>query len=148
MIVDPCFVRCPDCGRLNVKDVLNYRGRCTDECREVDHGTEPAAPRYEITPPMIYISGPMTGYPEYNLPAFGVAWGLLADKGLDATNPGRAGVIPGYTWRDYMREALRDLLECNAMAMLPGWSLSKGAVLEHQVGKSLGMDIRELGDWL
>lgn len=96
----------------------------------------------------IYISGPMTGYPEYNLPAFSSAHAMLTMKGLTAVNPGAPGVIEGHTWRDYMRDALHLLTDCDAMCMLPGWSISKGATIEHLVGETLGMDIRELTDWL
>lgn len=96
----------------------------------------------------IYISGPMTGYPEYNLPAFSSAQSVLTMKGLTAINPGESGVIEGHTWQDYMRDAIEELITCDAMAMLPGWTLSRGANLEWAIGNALGMDIRELSDWL
>lgn len=120
----------------------------TQSLREVDLGSEPRGARSDITVSKIYISGPMTGYPEYNLPAFSSAEQVLRMSGYTAINPGWRGVVEGKTWQDYMRDAFRDLVECDGMAMLPGWSTSKGASLEWTVGNALGMDIRELADWL
>jgi hypothetical protein len=47
-----------------------------------------------------------------------------------------------------MRDAIRLLVECDAVALLPGWASSKGANLEYQVACGLGMEIRYLEDWL
>lgn len=95
----------------------------------------------------IYIAGPMTGLPDYNLPAFAAAAKLLTTCGYDAVNPGRRGVIPGYTWRDYMCDALRELLACEAIALLDGWEHSHGAQLEVHVAQALGMPVKPLTHW-
>lgn len=96
----------------------------------------------------IYISGPMTGLPGYNLGAFASAKLKLDDVGYTGVNPGERGVIEGYAHADYMRDAIRLLVECDAVALLPGWASSKGANLEYQVACGLGMEIRYLEDWL
>lgn len=95
----------------------------------------------------IYIAGPMTGLPGHNLPAFAEAAELLTARGYDAVNPGRRGVILGYTWRDYMRDALRELLDCDAVALLDGWEHSRGAQLEMHVAQALGMPVQPLTHW-
>jgi hypothetical protein len=95
----------------------------------------------------IYIAGPMTGLPAHNLPAFAAAAKQLAARGYDAVNPGRRGVILGYTWRDYMRDALRELLGCEAVALLDGWEASRGAALEVHVAQALGMPVKPLTHW-
>jgi hypothetical protein len=95
----------------------------------------------------IYIAGPMTGLPAHNLPAFAAAAKQLAALGYDAVNPGRRGVVLGYTWRDYMRDALRELLGCEAVALLDGWEHSRGAALEVHVAQALGMPVQPLTHW-
>lgn len=96
----------------------------------------------------IYVAGPMTGLPEYNLPAFAAATLELQSLGHDAVNPGHRGVIPGYTWQDYMRDALRLLLDCDAVALLPGWESSDGARLEVRLARKLDMDVRPITEWI
>lgn len=96
----------------------------------------------------IYVAGPMTGLPDHNLPAFEAAAAALRAAGRRPVNPGRRGVVPGWTWRDYMRRALHDLVDCDAVALLPGWRNSRGAALERNVAEGLGMDVRPLAAWL
>lgn len=96
----------------------------------------------------IYIAGPMTGLPDYNLPAFATAAEQLRSVGHDAANPGHRGVIDGYTWRDYMRDGLTLLLSCEAIALLDGWESSKGAQLEAHVAQALALPVEPLGAWL
>lgn len=96
----------------------------------------------------IYVAGPMTGLPDYNLPAFAAATDRLRQVRFDARNPGHRGVIDGYTWRDYMRDGLRMLLDCDAVALLDGWGGSKGAALEVQVALAVEMPVRPLREWL
>lgn len=96
----------------------------------------------------IYIAGPMTGLPEYNLPAFAAAALELDALGHHAVNPSHRGVIDGYTWQDYMRDGLRLLLDCDAVALLPGWESSNGARLEVHVANALAMPVRSLSLWI
>lgn len=97
---------------------------------------------------IVYVSGPMTGLPEHNLPAFAAAADRLADAGFEPRNPGYRGVIEGYTWQDYLRDALRLLLDCDAVALLPGWETSRGALLEVRVATDLGMPCKPLDEAL
>lgn len=96
----------------------------------------------------IYVAGPMTGLPGYNLAAFDEAATDLAQAGFDARNPGHRGVVDGHTWQDYMRDGLRMLLGCDAVAVLPGWEDSRGATLEVSVARALDMPVRPVADWL
>lgn len=96
----------------------------------------------------IYIAGPMSNLPEYNLPAFAAAAEQLLAAGHDPVNPGHRGVIDGYTWRDYMRDGLSLLLTCEAVALLAGWEASKGAQLEVRVAEALALPVERLGVWL
>jgi len=99
-------------------------------------------------PVRIFIAGPMTGLPDYNLPAFAAAADQLRAAGYEAVNPGHRGVIEGYTWSDYLRDSLRELLTCDAVAVLDGWYDSRGARLENHVADQLGMRIKYVDVWL
>lgn len=100
----------------------------------------------------LYIAGPMSGLPEFNYPAFRSAGTLLGAKGFEVLNPVDAekhnttGATQSWDW--YMRHALRMVLDAEGIALLPNWEKSRGAKLEETVGRSLGLDIRPLGDWL
>ena len=95
----------------------------------------------------LYIAGPMTGLPEYNYPAFHSAEATLKAHGYDVGNPARTGQQPGWEWADYMRAALRIMLDCDAVALLPGWTESRGALIEASLAERLGMPARHLAHW-
>lgn len=96
----------------------------------------------------VYIAGPMTGLPGYNLDAFTAAETELAAFGHDPVNPGRHGVVEGFTWTDYLRRGVTELCACDAVAVLPGWENSRGARLEVHVARALGMPVEPLAGWL
>ena len=98
----------------------------------------------------LYISGPMSGLPFNNYPAFVSAELQLRALGYDVVNP---ATLPGHathdqTWAAFMRVDLPALCTCDAVALLPGWQASKGARLEHHNALALGMRISALSDWL
>jgi hypothetical protein len=41
-----------------------------------------------------------------------------------------------------MRQAVRKMMTCHAVALLPGWKTSKGALIEHGLAISLGIKAR------
>jgi len=96
----------------------------------------------------LYIAGPMSNLPGYNLPAFAAATEQLRAAGYDPVNPGRHGVIDGFTWQDYMRRGLVELLSCDGVARLDGWDTSKGATLEVHVANALSMPVQHVELWL
>jgi len=97
----------------------------------------------------LYIAGPMTGLPEFNIPAFNAAEAALNAAGFETRNPARHGAgEPGLEWSDYMRRDIPDLLECDAVALLPGWGASRGATLEVHIAETLGMPVGPLAEWL
>lgn len=101
-----------------------------------------------VSPLLIYVSGPMTGYPEANYPAFHRAERSLIAAGHRVLNPARHEVDPTKTWQDYMRLALHDVAECTAVALLDGWEHSRGARLEVRVARGLGLPVQYLRAWL
>lgn len=95
----------------------------------------------------LYISGPMTGIPEWNFPAFNKAADQLRAAGYDVVNPADGGSDNSKSWEDYLREDLRLLLDCDGIALLPGWEKSRGARLEVHVATSLFMPCRDVPTW-
>lgn len=88
----------------------------------------------------VYIAGPMSGYPEYNYPAFHRKEEELASKGYRVINPARNfdGRID-LPYSNYLRKAVENVLEVDMVALLPGWEQSAGATLE--VAVALALDL-------
>lgn len=105
----------------------------------------------------VYIAGPMSGIPEFNAPAFDAAAEAWRVAGYEVYNPAQhdrddLGVdhalyptgevsqtqIPYTT---FLREAVKAVASCDAIAMLPGWIKSKGARLERYVAVELEMPV-------
>jgi len=93
----------------------------------------------------VYLAGPMTGLPAFNFPAFDYAAAQWRDAGYDVVNPAeeqrKRRESTDLPWAHYLRHDLRHLLDCDAIALLPGWRQSKGATLEHHVAVALGMPV-------
>lgn len=93
----------------------------------------------------IYIAGPMTGIPEHNYPAFDAAAAKLRAEGYAVTSPAELhGDDVSQSWDWYLRRDIAALVECDEIALLPGWINSRGARLEHHVAAMLGMPERAL----
>lgn len=88
-----------------------------------------------------YISGPMTGLPDANYPAFSAAAARLRRMGITVVDPSCNGLPANAAWQDHMREDIRMLMECDSIHMLPGWSRSRGATLEHTIAVGLGFAV-------
>ncbi|HEY9678614.1 MAG TPA: DUF4406 domain-containing protein [Drouetiella sp.] len=89
----------------------------------------------------IYISGPMTGLANLNFDAFRSAARRFREAGFAVVSPAEMSGLTEKTWKQYMESDIRLLLECDALAVLPNWRASKGAVLEVAVATQLGLDI-------
>ena len=91
----------------------------------------------------VYISGPMTGDPDYKQ-KFADADMDLKAKGYDVVNPSRtAATLPGsMTYDEIMRVDLLLLELCDEIYMLKGWKESHGARIEHDTARRHGIRIR------
>jgi hypothetical protein len=87
----------------------------------------------------VYIAGPMSGIEGFNYPAFDTAEDELRAIGHEPINPARRGIEPTWTWADYMRHAIRDVTNADAIHLLDGWESSKGARLEATIADALGL---------
>lgn len=92
----------------------------------------------------LYLSGPMTGLPDFNAPAFNAAAQRLRHLGHTVFNPVENGVPPDAAWHDHMRADIAALTKCAALVALPGCENSRGAQLEIHIAKCLGMPIYTL----
>lgn len=89
----------------------------------------------------IYISGPMTGRPEFNYPAFHAVAAELRAVGHHVENPAENHEPECKSWSGYMRLALAQLVFCEAIYMLRGWERSKGARIEFDLAKALNIEL-------
>lgn len=94
----------------------------------------------------LYFAGPMTGYPNLNFPAFHGAASLLRGNGHQVVNPAEINTDPSADWLTCMRADIKQLVDVDAIVMLPGWEQSKGATLEHTIAVGLGLQVFALFD--
>jgi nucleoside 2-deoxyribosyltransferase len=88
----------------------------------------------------VYIAGKMSGLPEMGYPAFHAEAARLRELGYRVSNP--AENQAQVNWQYYMREAIRMMLLCDAVALLPNWKQSRGAMIEHGIAIALGIPAR------
>lgn len=107
----------------------------------------------------LYLAGPMRGYPEFNFPAFAKAAAELRTKGYFVFSPAErdtsrhggknigAGNVEGDEYKAAkehgfsLKDALSDdtqfiIREADGIALLPGWSKSRGAVAENALNNA------------
>lgn len=96
----------------------------------------------------IYISGPMTGLPDFNYPAFHAAAQALREAGYTVFNPAENGLPPDGEWADHLRTDIKALMDCTEVATLPGWMGSDGATLEVHIARRLKMRVLSVETWI
>lgn len=108
----------------------------------------------------IYIAGPMSGIPQFNIPAFDAAAARLRAVGYDAVSPAELDdpktrkaaldspdgeikdTLNGETWGDFLARDVKLVADSiDAVALLPGWEDSRGAQLEVFVARLCGLPI-------
>lgn len=97
----------------------------------------------------IYLSGPMTGFPEFNYPTFNTAAAVLRGMGFVVFNP--AENFGGDMTRErseYMRVDIQAVLESKMLVALSSWEVSVGAVLEIRIAQEIGIKVMELKDFI
>lgn len=96
----------------------------------------------------VYISGPMSGLPEFNYPAFHAAAAELRAYGLHVENPAESPEPECKSWLGFMRLAVAQLATCDYVVTLPGWENSKGARVEVELARGLGFPVKPLHEFL
>jgi len=98
---------------------------------------------------IFYISGPITGVENGNKELFSSAESYLRSLGCRMVfNPARRDAAnythitdPDEFWRFMMKYGIQELLDSDAVLLLPFWYQSKGAKLELEIAKALGKQI-------
>lgn len=90
----------------------------------------------------IYIAGPMSGLIDFNFPAFHSTAKRLRADGHSVVNPAEVVAETDQSWDYYMRKDIPELLKCDSIYLLRGWTGSKGARLEKIIAETLGMEVR------
>ena len=97
----------------------------------------------------IYLSGPMSGLPNNNVPTFNKAAKKLRAAGYRVVNPAELDEgEPKTSWVECLKRDLKWLTACEAIATLPKWRKSRGANLEIYVGKQLDYPVHTVGYFL
>lgn len=98
---------------------------------------------------MIYLSGPMTGYADFNYPAFREATNVLRMQGLEVFDPSECFEgNQGLPKEVYMREDIAAVLNASVVVVLDGWEQSSGARLEVEVAKAIGIPVQSYSDFV
>ena len=101
----------------------------------------------------VYISGPITGYSDYEI-KFEARSKQLIKMGYTVCNPAELGKSlrkeaeslnkPEPVYEEYMQKCLEKLLDCDGISMLDGWENSHGARVEHDVAVVTGKTFVEV----
>lgn len=80
----------------------------------------------------IYISGPISGTPDYE-ERFAEAASAIKADGHTYVNPAMlARYLPDLTYEEYLAYDLEELRRCDAIYMMPGWVRSRGCKVERE----------------
>ena len=90
----------------------------------------------------IYISGPMTGLPDLNFPAFHAEAARLRALGYEVVNPAEINPDPTTHRHDCLKRDIAALLTCDEIAVMGGWMNSLGSMLEVRIANSVGIKFR------
>ena len=106
----------------------------------------------------LYCAGPMSANSfgieftprgwDYNYPAFAAMSDQLDAAGYLVESPAAGDDVPGWGWVDYMRRGIAQLILCDGVATLPGWERSRGARVEIELARGLGLPVRPGAKWL
>lgn len=101
------------------------------------------APAHEGKPRTIYLSGPMTGLPDLNYPAFRAAAKALRMAGHIVYDPSWfADDDQPFRLRKAMGAHTHFICEqADTIAVLPGWERSEGARIEISLARYCGIEV-------
>lgn len=116
----------------------------------------------------VYLAGPMTGRPQFNIPAFDEAAENLRSRGFEVVSPAELDVpesreaallsldgdpaayreLTGETWGDLLARDVKLIADdgIEAVVVLSGWESSRGAKLETFIANALcGLPVYRYG---
>lgn len=91
----------------------------------------------------VYISGPISGFPDGNRQQFSTAAAALRQCGFETINPHDVcqDVPADALWLDYMRECIKAMMDADAVFVLGGWIDSRGAYVEVDLANQLSIPV-------
>lgn len=95
---------------------------------------------------VLFLSGKMTGEPEFNFPMFNRYAKILRDRGFKVINPAEFATHDDWSWEDYMRRSISFMLHADVIVLLPNFYNSRGAREELHVAGITGMEILKIED--
>lgn len=98
----------------------------------------------------IYVSGPMSHYPDYNFPAFRWACLELRGRGFEVLSPHENGqpgpeISPNDAWIYYMRLDIQLITKANLVVVLTSWECSRRARYEVEIAHALHIPVLPIG---
>lgn len=94
---------------------------------------------------VVYLSGPMKGYPESNYPLFLAVAAKLRSAGHRVYNPAEFefdGPHEAFPLREAFCEYCKFIcMEADTIVLLPGWEMSLGVSAELALAKNIKLDI-------
>jgi hypothetical protein len=132
--------------------------------RQIHAGTRYSDGREEGWKPYshyVYVAGPMRGYEKFNFPAFDAARDRLLQDGWNVISPADIDRASGcdentpidqvadqrkFVFRDFFALYFIAHREEGAIAMIPGWEKSTGAVAEFFLARWLGLTVLDATD--
>lgn len=144
MIQDHPFQPSPhpdDTGEVCIFPVT--RGDTTVHCGKAEGDHEDASainrranPEFDFDK-TYYLAGPMSGYPEYNYPAFHTAAWALRNTGIKIESPAEVPWPEGHEtmpdaelWAYMMEQTGIQMERCQGIILMKGWPQSTGAKIE------------------
>ena len=90
---------------------------------------------------VIYVSGPMSGYPNNNIERFNHVCSIFREKLKDVQIVNPAEIDQTLSWEEMMKKDLDDVSRSSHLAFLDGWNFSRGARMEMKLAIELGIKI-------
>ena len=97
---------------------------------------------------ILYVSGPMTGLPEFNYPAFHEAKKRLRAAGHSVISPADLPIRDDWEWIDYILADIDSVFAVDGVATLDAHEQSKGARIECRIAERRGIPVATVEDWL
>ncbi|MGB1300378.1 MAG: DUF4406 domain-containing protein [Pseudoalteromonas tetraodonis] len=100
----------------------------------------------------IYIAGPVSNLPQFNIDAFRDAETKLIEMGHAPIVPHdlfvEQDLHPVEDYNLIMRQCLKEMLNCDAVVLLDSWRFSNGARIEQQTAQAVGIKTYPIEDFV
>ena len=95
----------------------------------------------------IYLSGKITGNADYKKD-FAEGRAALQAAGYEACDPAAFDFPDDVKWEEAMKYGIREMLECDGVALLPNRRGSRGSRVEARLARELGIPVMPILAWL